>query len=96
MAAVPAPTAAAFRPGAKHIRRSFTPDFKLPPVLDGLAPVLTKIDTQHPVVFLTIDDGVTRTPEMVALMAEYDYPPSIFLTRDFVQDGPAFFKRFAA
>jgi peptidoglycan/xylan/chitin deacetylase (PgdA/CDA1 family) len=88
--------AALRRPGSKRIRHGFIPDFKLPPVQNGLAPVLTKIDTKHPVVFLTIDDGVTRTPEMVRLMAEYDYPASIFLTRNFVQADPGFFKQFAA
>ncbi len=51
------------RPVGKRIRRSFIPDFKLPPVQNGLAPVLTKIETKHPVVFLTIDDGITRTPK---------------------------------
>jgi peptidoglycan/xylan/chitin deacetylase (PgdA/CDA1 family) len=95
-AAVPAAPAALRRPGNKRIRRSFIPDFKLPPVQNGLAPVLTKIETKHPVVFLTIDDGVTRTPEMVRLMTDYDYPASIFLTRNFVQNDPAFFKQFAA
>jgi len=84
------------RPGSKRIRRSFIPDFKLPPVQHGLAPVLTKIETKHPVVFLTIDDGVTRTPEMVDLMTDYDYPASIFLARNFVQADPGFFKQFAA
>ncbi|QDY91655.1 polysaccharide deacetylase family protein [Arthrobacter sp. UKPF54-2] len=63
---------------------------------NGLAPVITKIETKHPVVFLTIDDGVTKTPEMVRLLADYDYPASIFLTRNFVQDNPDFFKQFAA
>lgn len=92
----PAAPAALRRPGSKHIRRGFIPDFKLPPVQHGLAPVLTRIETKHPVVFLTIDDGVTRTPEMVALMTEYDYPASIFLARNFVQADPGFFKQFAA
>lgn len=92
----PAASAGLRRPGNKRIRRSFIPDVKLPPVQNGMAPVLTRIPTQHPVVFLTIDDGVTRTPEMVRLMAEYDYPASIFLTRNFVQADPAFFKQFAA
>lgn len=77
-------------------RARFTPDFKLPPVQNGLAPVITKIETKHPVVFLTIDDGVTRTPEMVRLLARYDYPASLFLARNFVQADPGFFKRFAA
>ncbi|MHA7223591.1 polysaccharide deacetylase family protein [Arthrobacter sp. RHLT1-20] len=93
---VSAAPAALRRPGSKRIRRSFIPEFKLPPAQDGLAPVITKIDTQHPVVFLTIDDGATRTPEMVRLMTEHDYPASIFLARNFVQADPAFFKQFAA
>lgn len=93
---VSAAPAALRRRGTKRIRRSFIPDFKLPPAQDGLAPVITRIDTHHPVVFLTIDDGVTRTPEMVRLMTEYDYPASIFLARTFVQADPAFFKQFAA
>lgn len=92
----PAAPAALRRPGSKRIRHGFIPDFKLPPVLDGLAPVLTRIETKHPVVFLTIDDGATRTPEMVGLMADYDYPASIFLARNFVQGDPGFFKQFAA
>ncbi|MDN4645602.1 polysaccharide deacetylase family protein [Arthrobacter sp. PsM3] len=92
----PAVPAALRRPGSKSIRHGFIPDFKLPPVQNGLAPVLTRINTKHPVVFLTIDDGVTRTPEMVGLMADYDYPASIFLTRNFVQADPGFFKQFAA
>ncbi len=95
-ASSPRPPSALRRPGSKHLRRGFIPDFKLPPVQNGLAPVLTKIDTKQPVVFLTIDDGVTRSPEMVRLMAEYDYPASIFLTRNFVQADPGFFKQFAA
>ncbi|MEC5181863.1 polysaccharide deacetylase family protein [Arthrobacter sp. CG_A4] len=96
LSTVSAAPAALRRPGSKRLRRSFIPDFKLPPAQDGLAPVVTKIDTQHPVVFLTIDDGETRTPEMVRLMTEYDYPASIFLARTFVQSDPAFFKQFEA
>ena len=30
------------------------------------APVLTRVETTDPVVFLTIDDGVTRSPEALA------------------------------
>ncbi|MET3810611.1 polysaccharide deacetylase family protein [Arthrobacter sp. UYEF3] len=106
--AVPQVAAVPVRPGsqrkpvlpdeglARRGRARYTPDFRLPPIQNGLAPVLTKIDTKHPVVFLTIDDGVTKTPEMARLMAEYDYPASIFLTRNFVRDNPDFFKQFAA
>lgn len=100
---VAAPTSAGPAPSAipsptptptKRIRPTFVPDYHLPPVIDGLAPVITKIETQHPVVFLTIDDGNVKTPEMVRLMAEYDYPASLFLTRNSIVDNPTFFKEF--
>ncbi|MDD7835858.1 MULTISPECIES: polysaccharide deacetylase family protein [Paenarthrobacter] len=68
----------------------------MPPITGGLAPVITKIPTKHPVVFLTIDDGNIKTPESVKLMAEYDYPASLFLTKDTIADNPAFFKAFKA
>ncbi|MEJ1115323.1 polysaccharide deacetylase family protein [Paenarthrobacter sp. CCNWYY172] len=80
----------------KRIRRTFIPDYQLPPIVGGLAPVISKIETKHPVVFLTIDDGNIKTPESVKLMAEYDYPASLFLTKDTVADNPAFFNAFKA
>jgi len=86
----PTPTA------TKRIRRTFIPDYQLPPIVGGLAPVITKIETKHPVVFLTIDDGNIKTPESIKLMAEYDYPSSLFLTRDTIADNPAFFNAFKA
>jgi peptidoglycan/xylan/chitin deacetylase (PgdA/CDA1 family) len=89
-AAAPSPTA------TKRTRKSFVPDYRLPPVQGGLAPVITRIQTQHPVVFLTIDDGITKTPQMPALMAEADLPATLFLTRNFIQDNPGFFKHFQA
>ncbi|WP_347877618.1 polysaccharide deacetylase family protein [Paenarthrobacter sp. MSM-2-10-13] len=58
--------------------------------------MLTKIETKHPVVFLTIDDGNIKTPESIKLMTEYDYPASLFLTKDTVADNPAFFNAFKA
>ncbi|MCF3140687.1 polysaccharide deacetylase family protein [Paenarthrobacter sp. AR 02] len=80
----------------KRIRRSFIPDYQLPPIVGGLAPVITKIPTKHPIVFLTIDDGNIKTPESVTLMAEYDYPASLFLTKNTIADNPAFFNAFKA
>ncbi|MGF6834731.1 peptidoglycan/xylan/chitin deacetylase (PgdA/CDA1 family) [Paenarthrobacter sp. TE4293] len=47
-------------------------------------------------VFLTIDDGNIKTQESVKLMAEYDYPASLFLTKDTIADNPAFFNAFKA
>jgi peptidoglycan/xylan/chitin deacetylase (PgdA/CDA1 family) len=92
---VPSPAAATpSPPTVKPARKSFIPDYQLPPVQNGLAPVITRIRTQHPVVFLTIDDGATKTPQMPALMAEFDLPATLFLTRDFIRDNPGFFTDF--
>ncbi|MBT2534091.1 polysaccharide deacetylase family protein [Arthrobacter sp. ISL-48] len=91
-----APTTPPAPAATKRIRKSFIPDVGLPPVVNGLAPVVTRILTKHPVVFLTIDDGDTKNPEMAALMSQYDYPVTIFLAQTFVKDNPAFFKQFQA
>ncbi|MBD7993965.1 polysaccharide deacetylase family protein [Arthrobacter sp. Sa2CUA1] len=92
-----APSASAPEPSpSPPARPVFVPDYVLPPVTNGLAPVITRIPTSHPVVFLTIDDGAHRTPEMVALMAEYGYLASIFLSQTFVQADPAYFDQFLA
>lgn len=85
-AATPPPAA------TKRTRTRYTPDYQIPPIQNGLAPVITRIQTKHPVVFLTIDDGITKTPEMAALMTEFDLPATLFLTLNFVRDNPGFFK----
>lgn len=79
---------------ARPPRKTFVPDYHLPPVVNGLAPVVTKVETAQPVVFLTIDDGNVKMPEMVNLMAKHDYPASLFLTRNAIADDPAFFDEF--
>ncbi|MFP3579546.1 polysaccharide deacetylase family protein [Arthrobacter sp. SIMBA_036] len=99
-APTPSPTGtgptAATTTGTKRIRRTFIPDYQLPPVVGGLAPVITKIPTKNPVVFLTIDDGAVKSPESVQLLAEYDYPATLFLTKNTIADNPGFFKAFHA
>lgn len=92
----PTVTATPIAAATKRIRPAFIPDYQLPPVQGGLAPVITKIPTKHPVVFLTIDDGAVKKPEMIQLMAQYDYPATLFLTRNTVQENPGFFTAFKA
>ncbi|WP_415855773.1 polysaccharide deacetylase family protein [Sinomonas sp. G460-2] len=72
----------------------FESDFKLPPIQNGLAPVITRVTTKQPVVFLTIDDGITKKPEAIDLLRKYNYPISMFLTKNFVQDSPDYFRQF--
>jgi peptidoglycan-N-acetylglucosamine deacetylase len=54
---------------------SSTPTTSPPPVTlvplastPGAAPVITRVETTDPVVFLTIDDGHTRNPEVKAAL----------------------------
>jgi len=77
-------------------RRTFASDFTLPPIQNGLAPVITRVITKQPVVFLTIDDGVVKTQESLDLLDEYGYPATLFLTRSAIGGDPDFFKKFQA
>jgi peptidoglycan/xylan/chitin deacetylase (PgdA/CDA1 family) len=70
----------------------FTSDFSIPPLQGGLVPVITRVTTKQPVVFLTIDDGVAKRPEAIALLKQYGYPITMFLVKNFVQDNPDFFR----
>ncbi|UUL76720.1 polysaccharide deacetylase family protein [Pseudarthrobacter sp. Fe7] len=56
--------------------------------------MITRIPTKQPIVFLTIDDGAVKSPDSVRLLAENDFPASLFLTSNTVRDNPAFFKAF--
>ena len=72
------------------------PDFALPPVTNGLVPVLTRIPTQQKVVFLTIDDGANKTPEEVQLLKANGIKATLFLARTFISSNPDFFKGITA
>ncbi|HEY8525777.1 MAG TPA: polysaccharide deacetylase family protein [Acidimicrobiales bacterium] len=60
--------------------------------VNGLAPVITRVATIDPVVFLTIDDGHTRSPELAAVLAELDVPTTLFLNDGPVSRDPDFFR----
>jgi len=72
------------------------PDFALPPVTNGLVPVLTRIPTQQKVVFLTIDDGANKTPEEVQLLKANGIKATLFLAQTFISNNPDFFKGITA
>lgn len=58
---------------------------------DGLVPVLTRVPTTDRVVFITIDDGYTRDPRVVTLLAARHIPVTPFLTVDAVRRHDAYF-----
>jgi peptidoglycan/xylan/chitin deacetylase (PgdA/CDA1 family) len=71
-------------------------DVRIPPVENGLAPVISALPTKEPVVFLTIDDGAYKDPAEVELMKKHNLKASLFLTYNVIKSNPSFFKDFIA
>src|SRR5690349_4984280 len=61
----------------------------------ALAPVITRVQTTEPVVFLTIDDGAHRDPLQLALMQENHVRASLFLVNSVIHRYIPFFQTFA-
>jgi peptidoglycan/xylan/chitin deacetylase (PgdA/CDA1 family) len=62
------------------------------PSTPGLAPVVTRVPTTDPVVFLTIDDGTTRSPETAEALDELGLPTTLFLNDRPIEQGAGFFR----
>ncbi|WP_227870265.1 polysaccharide deacetylase family protein [Streptomyces otsuchiensis] len=58
----------------------------------GLPPVITQVPTKDKVVFLTIDDGAEKDPELLRMMRELDIPYSSFLTDYVSRDDYGYFR----
>ena len=59
-------------------------------------PVIYKIITSEPVVFLTIDDGVTQSPEALAWLTEHKLPFTLFLDNYDIKDHYDYFRQLQA
>ncbi|WBB63693.1 polysaccharide deacetylase family protein [Streptomyces sp. WMMC500] len=58
----------------------------------GLPPVITRVPTGHRVIFLTIDDGYRKDPELLRMLRELDVPVSAFLADRVARDDYAYFR----
>ncbi|MDT9681786.1 polysaccharide deacetylase family protein [Streptomyces sp. TRM76323] len=58
-----------------------------------LPPVFTTVPTRDRVVFLTIDDGAEKDPELLRMMSELNIPYSAFLSDYLVKEDYGYFKR---
>lgn len=73
------------------------PEFPAPPVPqpmvlpEGPAPHLSRIETDQPVAFITIDDGYVRHPEALQLIRDSGVPVSLFLISSVAKQDPAWF-----
>ncbi|MFF4093275.1 polysaccharide deacetylase family protein [Streptomyces sp. NPDC001834] len=57
----------------------------------SLPPVFTTVPTEDRVVFLTMDDGAEKDPELLRMMDELDIPYSAFLSDDEVRGNYGYF-----
>ncbi len=67
-------------------------DYELPPIKDGMVPVITHIPTAKKVVFLTIDDGTHKNQSEIDTLAANNIKASLFLTKTSITTYPEFFK----
>lgn len=63
------------------------------PVKAAIEKVTYKVDTDQPVVFLTVDDGLTRDADMVDVLEEHGLKATLFLTDQYVRQDADFFRR---
>lgn len=68
-------------------------DYVIPPVKDGVPPVVTNFQTSDSVVFLTIDDGAFKDPSVAKMMKDNHIKASLFLAKSFIVSNPDFFKQ---
>ena len=62
----------------------------------GAVPVISRVATTDPVVFLTIDDGAIRDPRIPELLAEFNVPATLFLNEGPFLADPDYFQRVIA
>jgi len=84
------------RPPKMSQAAPFVSDYIIPPIEDGMAPVLARIPTKQPVVFLGIDDGAYKDPSVVEVMNRYNIRASLFLSKAFIANNPDFFLQLTA
>lgn len=78
------------------ILRADAPTKVTPPVgKDGLPPVVMSVKTTDKVVFLTIDDGVTKDPRVTKIIKKAGIPVTPFLTVNVTAGDTAYFKNIS-
>jgi hypothetical protein len=69
-------------------------DTAIPPVVNGIAPLIIQLPTKQPIVFLGIDDGGNKQAFELKLMKDNNVKASLFLSDLFIKDNRGFFKDF--
>ncbi|MFI1398855.1 polysaccharide deacetylase family protein [Streptomyces sp. NPDC020681] len=60
---------------------------------ESLPPVFTTVPVKEKIVFLTIDDGAEKDPNLLRMMSELKIPYSAFLSDYVINDNYGYFKR---
>jgi peptidoglycan/xylan/chitin deacetylase (PgdA/CDA1 family) len=63
------------------------------PESGGGVPFLSRVPTDQPVAFLTIDDGWVKRPEALPLLQRAGVPVTLFLTINAIKDDPQYFAK---
>ncbi len=66
---------------------------KAPAIENGQVPVIRRITTDKPYVFLTMDDGAVQDPDALKLMQQNGTHPVLFLNQKYVKGHEAYFKQ---
>jgi peptidoglycan/xylan/chitin deacetylase (PgdA/CDA1 family) len=89
---------ASLSPSAGYLSR--VPKFGAPPPAERVhlpeganAPWFSRIPTDQPVAFLTIDDGWVKRPEALPLLQKAGIPVTLFLTINAIKSNPGYFKK---
>ncbi|MCX6727237.1 MAG: polysaccharide deacetylase family protein [Candidatus Saccharibacteria bacterium] len=77
-----------------EIRQKILRDYTIPPVINGLAPVLSSIPTKRPVVFLGIDDGANKQPFELEMVKANNIKASLYLANRFISNDYDYFKDY--
>lgn len=65
---------------------------KAPQITNGETPVIKRISTTKPFVFITMDDGAVKQPDAPDLIQQSDGHPVLFLNQRYVHGHEAYFK----
>jgi peptidoglycan/xylan/chitin deacetylase (PgdA/CDA1 family) len=65
---------------------------RTPVRLSGTTPVIDHVPTDQKVIFLGVDDGLVRDPELIELLREERIPLTLFITSEPAKDGRDFFR----
>jgi peptidoglycan/xylan/chitin deacetylase (PgdA/CDA1 family) len=65
---------------------------RTPVHLSGTTPVIDHVPTDRKVIFLGVDDGLVRDPELLELLRDERIPLTMFITSEPAKDGRDFFR----